>query len=87
MLCRVCCCCFLIIGPLPASLLASSAMTYLDLSNNKFSGDVPPLSNNMKLLNLSMNAVDGSINGAVQHPDVLEAKQQINGAGSSAKTV
>eukprot|EP00878_Enallax_costatus_P017728 GHUV01018625.1.p1 GENE.GHUV01018625.1~~GHUV01018625.1.p1 ORF type:complete len:897 (+),score=270.26 GHUV01018625.1:870-3560(+) len=50
-------------GPLPASLFSSASLTYLDLANHKFSGGIPAMNNNMRLLNLSMNTLDGQIEG------------------------
>jgi hypothetical protein len=51
-------------GPVPRSLLSSQALQYLDLSNNEFSGALPSLPPNMRLFNISANALDGVFPGA-----------------------
>jgi hypothetical protein len=51
-------------GPIPASLLASRSLEYLNLANNAFSGDLGTLPRQLRVLNVSNCALDGRISGA-----------------------
>lgn len=48
-------------GTLPASLLSSPAMAYLDLANNALSGGIAQLPPNLVIFNISNNLMDDSI--------------------------
>ncbi|KAF8055659.1 GSO1 [Scenedesmus sp. PABB004] len=50
-------------GTLPASLLASPSLTYLHVGNNALTGGLPRLPAALQLLNVSANALDGTIAG------------------------
>jgi len=46
-------------GSLPASLFNAASLTFLDLSNNMIEGIIPPLPENIRLVNLSANGFVG----------------------------
>jgi hypothetical protein len=50
-------------GPIPASLLSSPSLTYLNLANNALSGNLGTLPPQLRVLNVSNCALDGRISG------------------------